>query len=157
MIKKKNKGITLIEIIIIISIIGIISAIVIPNLSKFNKQQALKNTTEDIISLLNEARNNTVSSKNSTNYGVRFLRDKAILFPGLSYTDSMLNKQIDFDLAVEISETGGINLNGGGEDIVFSRILGDTDNYGTIIVQLISDTTQQKVINVSKTGVVSAN
>jgi prepilin-type N-terminal cleavage/methylation domain-containing protein len=153
----KNKGISLLEILIVIAIIGILSAIIIPNLSRFQRQQALKNTTEDVVSLLNEARNNTISSKNSTTYGVYFLSDKAILFPGSSYTDSILNKQIDFDSSVWIPETGGINLNGGGDEIVFDRITGESANYGTITIQLISNPTTQKVISINQVGVVSVN
>jgi prepilin-type N-terminal cleavage/methylation domain-containing protein len=152
-----RRGITLIEIIIVISIIGIISAITVPNLSNFHRQQELKNTTEDIFSLLNEARNNTISSKNSTTYGVHFLSDKAILFTGTTYNDSTENKQIDFDSAVRIPDVGGINLNGGGDDVVFARITGDTENYGTIIIQLVSDITVQKTININKIGIIGVN
>jgi len=152
-----RRGISLIEIIIIISIIGILSAIITPNLSRFHNQQALKNTAEDIISLLDEARGSTISSKNLTTYGVRFLSDKAILFPGLSYTESVSNKQIDFDSVVQIPETGGVNLNGGGIDIVFDRLTGDTLGYGTILIQLVNDATLQKVISVNKIGVISIN
>lgn len=153
----KNKGISLIEILIIVSIIAIISAIVVPNLSKFRNQQVLQNTTEDIVSLLNEARNSTISSKNSNTYGVHFQSDKAILFTGTSFSISPSNKQIDIDSSVIIPVTGGINLNGGGDDVVFTRISGDTTNNGTIIIQLVNDVTQQKVINISKIGVIGSN
>lgn len=155
--KIKNKGISIIEIIIVISIIAIISAITIPNLSQFRNQQAIKNTAEDIISLLNEARNSTISSKNSNTYGIHFQSDRAILFTGSFFNEDPSNKQIDFDSAITIPETGGINLNGGGDDIVFVRITGDTLNYGTIVIQLSSDITQQKVINISKIGVIGSN
>ncbi|MFA6251337.1 MAG: prepilin-type N-terminal cleavage/methylation domain-containing protein [Candidatus Paceibacterota bacterium] len=155
--RKNNKGISLIEILIVIAIIGILSAIIVPSLSKFHNQQVLKNSAEDIFALLNEARNSTISSKNSNTYGVRFLSDRAILFPGEYYTDSTSNKQIDFDQAVEIPSTGGVNLNTGGIDVIFTRLTGDTEKYGTIIIQLISDETQQKIINVSKIGMISVN
>lgn len=152
-----NKGISLIELLIIIAIIGLLGVLIIPKLSDFRDQQSLKNTTEDIISLLDEARNNTISSKNSNTYGVRLLTDRAILFIGTSYTDSISNKQIDFDNVVEIPSSGGVNLNSGGIDIIFKRITGDTDNYGTIVVQLIDDNTKQKIINISKIGVIGIN
>lgn len=157
--KNKNRGISIIEILIVISIIVALSAIVIPSFSSFHKQQALKNTTEDIVSLLNEARNNTISSKNSNTYGVHFDNNKAILFSGTSFVASPSNKQIDFDSVVIVPESGGINLVGGGSDVVFTRITGDTQEgeYGTIVVQLVSDSTKHKIININKIGVIGSN
>jgi prepilin-type N-terminal cleavage/methylation domain-containing protein len=154
----KNKGISLIEILIAVSIIAIISAIAVPNLSKFHNQQALQNTTEDVVSLLNEARNNTISSKNSNTYGVHLETDRAILFTGTTFnSNDSSNVPVIFDTATIIPATGGISLNGGGSDIVFNRITGDTANYGTIIIELISDNTQQKIINISKIGIIDSN
>lgn len=145
------------EVLMVISILAIIIAITMPNFSEFKKQQSLKTTKEDIISFLNEARNKTISSKNGTAYGVRFESDKAILFPGDSYSSSILNKQIDFDNTVTIPNPGGINLTGGGSDVIFKRITGDTINNGTIVIQLVSDPTKQKIININNLGVVSSN
>ena len=150
-----NKGISLIEILIIVSIIGIISTIVVPSLSRFHDQQALRNTTEDVISLLNEARNNTISSKNSTTYGIHFQSNKIILFSGSSFTISPSNKQIDFDSVIIIPSVGGINLNGGRSDIIFDRITGDTVGYGTIIIRIKNDVSKQNIINISKIGIIS--
>lgn len=155
--KKKNKGISVIEILIAVSIIAIISAIVVPSLSKFHNQQVIKNTAEDVISLLNEARNSTISSKDSNTYGVQFQSDRVILFSGSSFSDSPSNKQINFDSSVTIPAIGGISLNGGGSNVVFDRITGDTANYGTIIIKLISDNTQQKIININKIGIIGSN
>jgi Tfp pilus assembly protein FimT len=153
----QNRGISLMEILIIISIIGIISAIVIPNSSDFRKKQALKNTTEDVVSLLNEARNSTLSSKNLNNYGVHFDVDKAILFSGTSFVDASSNKQIDFDSSVNIPEDGGINLEGGGNDIVFHRMTGETSEYGTIIIQQINNPSHQNVISINSVGLIEVN
>jgi len=152
-----NKGISLIEIIIIIAIISIITAITIPNLSSFRNQREMINTKEDIIALLNEARNSTISSKNSTNYGVHIQTDRAILFPGDVFVDDINNKQIDFDLSVNVPSTGGLNLSGGGDDIVFERLTGNTENHGTIIIQLTSDSSVQKTITISSLGIISSD
>jgi prepilin-type N-terminal cleavage/methylation domain-containing protein len=157
MINIKNRGISVIEILVVISIIGILSAVVISNLSSFHNQQVLKNTTEDLVSLLNEARNSTISSKNSTTYGVHLQTDRAILFTGATFVDDISNKQIDFDSTVLIPATGGINLSGGGSDIVFSRITGDTVNNGTIIIQQTNDSSKQKIININTLGVIGVN
>lgn len=153
----KNKGISFLEIIIIIAVISIITAIVIPNLSSFRNQREIVNVKEDIISLLNEARNSTISSKNSTNYGVHIQTDRAILFPGDVFVDNVGNKQIDFHPSVNVPTTGGVNLSGGGDDVVFERLTGNTENYGTIVIQLVSDSSTQKTIRISSLGIISSD
>ena len=152
-----NRGINLLEIIVVIGIIALISAITIPNLSAFKKQQALKNTTEDIVSLLNEARNSTISSKNSTNYGVHFEEDQASMFSGTAFTSNSSEKQIDFDQAVMIEKDTDVNLSGGGDDIIFERLTGNTTNYGTITIRLVSDASKIRTITASSIGIISVN
>jgi len=156
----KNKGISLIEILVIISIIGIISAIVFPSFSSFHNKQELQNTTEDIVSLLNEARNSTISSKNSDTYGVHFEINKAALFVGSSYIeDDVSNKIIIFDSAVRIASVGGVVLNGGGKNVIFARITGETTNYGTIqlFTHLSDNTPLINIIHINNVGLVYVN
>lgn len=154
---KKNKGITLLEIMVVIAIIAIIALITVPNLSKFKRQQALKNTTEDIVSLLNEAKNSTISSKNSSVYGVHLDENQAVFFLGESYTNTPSKKEINFDSLVKISKDDGLNLNSGGDDIIFDRLTGNTSNYGTIRLELTGDSTQTKTITVSSIGTISVD
>lgn len=153
-----TKGVSFIEIVIVIAVIGILVAIVVPSLTLFRNEQALRNTTADIVSLLNEARTNTISSINSSQYGVYFESGRAVLFVGSTFTEpNATNKEVEFSNAVTIPSSGGISLSGSGSSIVFSRISGDTSNYGTIIVQLVSDTSRSKTITIGKTGRVSTN
>lgn len=152
----KNKGITLLEVLIIIAIVGIVSSIAFVNLSQFHNEQALKNTTIDIVSLLNKARQKTLSSINSTNYSVHFDTNKAVLFTGSIYSSINTTNEINnFSSAVIIPTVGGLNI-GGGNDVTFERLTGDTIG-GTIIVRLSSDVTKQKIITIYKTGVISSN
>ncbi len=152
----KNKGFTLIEILIVIVIIGIISSIVILNLSKFRNEQLLKNTTLDVVSLLSKARQNTLSSVNSINYGVHFDSNQAVLFTGTGYTsNSTTNEPIVFNSRVIIPMPYGLDI-GGGSDVIFERLNGETIG-GTIKIQLTSDSTKQKIITVGKIGNASSN
>ncbi len=154
----KNKGITILEIIIVVSITIIIVSVVTLNLSNFKKNRTLENTTSEIISFINEARNNTISSLNSNNYSLHFEDDRVVLFSGSVYNSSASdNKTIIFQSSIEISEIDGIGLYGGGQNIVFEKITGETNNYGTITIRLKSDTNIYNVINVSRLGVVSKN
>ncbi len=153
-----NKGISFLETIITIAILAIIIAIITPSLSTYKQTQTLKNTGDDIISLLNQARMQTLSSVNSTYYSVHFETGRAVLFTGGTFSEpNSSNNQITFDSLVNIPATGGINLNGGGSNVSFTRLTGDTNQYGTIIVQLTSDATKQITININKAGIVSSN
>jgi prepilin-type N-terminal cleavage/methylation domain-containing protein len=152
----KKSGFTLIEALVVIAIMGFISTIVLFSLSSFRNEQALKNTEIDIVTLLNKARQNTLSSINSNNYSVHFETDKAVLFTGSNYSalDST-NEIIDFNKAVVAPIDGGINL-GGLSNVTFERLTGDATD-GTIIIKLKSDSSKQKTITINKTGVVSSN
>jgi type II secretory pathway pseudopilin PulG len=157
MIREKNKGISIIEILFVITIIALVSVLVVPNLSSFRNEQVLNNTTGDIVSLINQAHSDTLSSLGSTIYGIHFTSTDATYFVGLSYTaGTTTNKVVTFDTKITIPVSGGINLNGGGSDIIFTRLSGDTTAYGTIVVRLISDATKQKTITISKTGSVNS-
>lgn len=153
---KKNTGVTFIEILIVVAIIGVISSIVFINLSQFRNEQVLKNTAVDIVSLLNKARSNTLSSLNSTNYSVHFEQGQVVLFVGPIYSASnVTNEPMVFSTAVMIVIPSGINL-GGGADVTYKRLTGDTIG-GTITIQLVSDAVKQKTITISPTGVASVN
>lgn len=154
----KNKGITFLEVMIAMAILVLIITVVTPSLSSFRNQQSLKNTTDDIVSLLNQARMQTLSSQNSTYYSVHFESGRAVLFTGGTFTEpNGTNKQITFDGRVLIPASGGINLFGGGTNISFTRLTGDTNQYGTIIIRLVSDATKQKTITINKLGIASTN
>ncbi len=153
-----KKGFTLIELLIVISILVVLSAVIFPSLSKFRNNRILNNTTADIVSLINTARNDTVASLNSKNYGIHITSTNITYFIGPSYTNGAVgNIVVTFDSAVNIPSSGGYSLNGGGSDILFTRLTGDTINYGTITIQLVSDVTNQKTITIFKTGSVSSN
>ncbi len=151
-----NKGFTFIELLIVIAIIGILSLITIPNLSNFRKEQALKNTTENVITLLDKAQSDSLSSLNSNNYGVHFASNYMVYFVGSTFSNTNPNnKKVDFEPGVAIPLNGGINLNGGGSNIIFPRLTGNVVGYGTIILQLTNKPTHQKIIKISKVGSVS--
>ncbi len=153
-----RKGFTIIELLLAIGIIGILITVIVPNLSNYRNEQALTNTTEEIVSLLNKARNDTISSLNYTNYSVHIESEKVVYFTGSTYNASdATNISRVFESSVTIPSSGGINLNGGGSEVLFTRLTGDTTTYGTIIVRLTSNAARQKTITILKTGAISSN
>lgn len=156
--KNFQKGVGAIELLISVAILSIIAIAVLPLLYKFKNHQVLVNTTEDIVTLLNKARMDTLASKNSNSYGVHFEADRVVLFTGTVFNNDDANNYIvDLDDAVSVKTNGGINISGGGNDILFIRLTGDTDQNGTIVVQLNSDNTQNKIITIKKTGIIYSN
>lgn len=157
-ILNNKRGFTLIELLMVIVIIGIISLISFPKLTDFKNEQTLKNTTEDVMALLNKAKSDSLSSLNSSNYSVHFETDRMVYFIGDIYSEnSSGNEIIYFEPQVNIPTTGGINLNGGGNNVIFSKLAGNVIGYGTIIIQMTSDETRQKTITIEKTGAISSN
>lgn len=150
-----NRGISLIEILIIIAIMFVVSFVAMPSLINFQREQSLKNTTENIISFLNKAKSDSSSSLNSNNYGVHFEDNYMVYFSGSTFSESGPdNKMINFESGTSIP-SGGISLNGGGNDVIFPRLTGDTTGYGTITIQLTAKTTHQKIITIGKIGSIS--
>lgn len=145
------KGFTLIEILIVIGILLIVLFIGLSTLPAFNKKVELDTFTENIISSLSLSRAKTLSSKDEARYGVHFEQNKIVLFKGTDYASGSDYKVIIAPASVEV---GSITLNGGTSDVVFKRLTGETDGYGTITTRLKSGTQDTKTIVIEKTGVV---
>ncbi|MFA6274501.1 MAG: prepilin-type N-terminal cleavage/methylation domain-containing protein [Candidatus Paceibacterota bacterium] len=147
-----KKGITILEILIAIAILGIIVAIALPQFSKMRENQVLKNATSEILSSISKARSQTLSSVDSSEYGVHFQSDKVIIFKGNSFDiNDEDNENIEIILPANISS---INFSGGGSEIYFSRLSGIPNKTGTII---ISTSNMTKTITISATGLASLN
>ena len=148
-------GFTLFEVILVIAIIGIISSITFLSFSNFHSGQALPNTVDEVTALFDEARSSTLAGKGGIQYGVHLQSDRAILFAGTTYSStSTSNKIILTDSLITIAST---TLQGGGSDVLFNRLTGETGQYGTFIVKNTSTSVGQKTVTISKTGSVSSN
>jgi prepilin-type N-terminal cleavage/methylation domain-containing protein len=146
-----KNGFTLIELVIVLAIIAILSAIVVTGFSSFRNAQAFDRDVEMIVSFLNEARTQTLSSKNASAYGVHFASTAATLFTAPTYTSGAEgNKEYVFlghDTMLTLSLTGGAN------EIVFERLTGETDQNGTIVVSSAASG-RTKTITIHETGLV---
>ena len=63
-----RKGFSLIEVLIVIAVLAVIATVVLPQFSKVRENQVLKSGVEDILSSLDKARANTLSSLHSSSY-----------------------------------------------------------------------------------------
>jgi prepilin-type N-terminal cleavage/methylation domain-containing protein len=149
-----TKGFTMIEIIITIVVIGIIVAIVVPQFLRFRNVQVIKSTSQEVVSVLEKARSQTLASLDSSEYGVHFESDKVILFKGVSYLESdPNNEEIEIISPAVISD---ISLSGSETSVYFNRLTGAPSAFGSVQISIASQNII-KTINVSQSGVISLN
>lgn len=139
------------ELLMIIAILILIGMVAMPKLIDFQREQSIKNTAENIVSFLNKAKSDSLSSLNSNNYGIHFEDDHMIYFSGLTFSESDPgNEQIDFE--------SGVTLESGvGSNIIFPKLTGDVIGYGSIVIKLTALPSRTKTITISKTGSISSN
>lgn len=153
----KNQGMTLIEVLISIAILAIIFALALPALSDFKQTQGLRNTAEDIVALLNEARSSTLASESGNFFNVQFEADRATIFAGSVLDGSdPYTKELFFDNSITLP-VENINIANSTDTVSFDKVSGDTANNGTLVLELVSDPSKTKIITILKTGVIYAN
>lgn len=140
------------ELLVSLFVVIILATIVLSALSLFRKKSDLNRTAEHTALLLSEARTKSLSSENASQYGVHIEPDKIVVFKGPAYNSADPENRIT---ATPPTVTISWALNGAGQDILFKRLIGETDQYGTITIQLTSDMTQSRIITLSSTGIAS--
>ena len=152
-LKIKNYGFTLVEIILVLAITFIVATIIVVSFSRFSRGIAIGNDVQNVVSFLEKARSNTVASRNGLRYGVHFESGKAVLFSGDTYIpNSPLNEAILLSPNVSLSV---ISFASGGNDLVFNRLTGETDQFGYVALSVVGGSSDSRQINISSTGVVN--
>ena len=150
-----QKGMSLIEILVVVAIIGILIAIVLPQFSKSRENQILKNTLGDVVSSIHNAQTQSLASINSSEYGVHFQADKIVIFKGKVYSAVAAdNKTINIISPATISNVTLTGVSATSGDIYFERLSGVSNKAGTVTISISSST---KIITISATGIVSVN
>ncbi len=147
-----KKGITAVEALIVIAVLGLMFMIVFPQFAKSRENQVIKAGVQDILSSIDKARVNTLSSLNSSEYGIHFEANAVIIFKGTVFSSgSQDNETVDIISPANISN---ISLIGGANDFYFHRLTGAPSATGTIT---ISSPSFSKIITISATGIASVN
>ena len=149
--KKHTFGFSIIEILIVVAVLGLLAVVGIRVLSNFKNTTNLSTSIENGVSSLVDARSKTLSSKNGNQHGVHFESGKLTFFVGTTYSASdPENEEVLLPSVVEIST---ISLNGGGSDIIFKKLTGDTDQYGSVTFRIKDQVSQTRTISVPITGI----
>ncbi len=147
---QKNKGFTLLELIVVIAILVILSGVIIGAFVIFNTTEGVNKDTELVLETLRLARNQTLASKNEMQYGVHFSATNITLFSGATYNPSTSGNEI---FALHAGDSLSVNLNSGGDDVVFDRLTGATSESGTITITS-SNSATSKNVTIYSTGLI---
>ena len=145
-----QRGLTLIEILLALAIVGIVSAVGMSALSNANKNQALTLESEKVLSLLSRARSETLAAKDSSAFGVHFETSKAVLFKGPTYGAGASGN--DIQALSDLVTISSISLSGGTSDVVFQKLTGAASASGTIRLSLLSNASASTTITIAPTG-----
>jgi prepilin-type N-terminal cleavage/methylation domain-containing protein len=153
---KNKNGFTLLEILIAISIFFIILSITISITRSFSDTVNLDNAGKIIGTNIKLAKTRSISALNDTNYGVHFEDNYIVVFEGSDYdAGDLTNKVVDLPDGVEI-EMSTINLaenpTASGYNLIFDRLTGATNNFGTIKIRLIKNPSEEKQIVINSEG-----
>ena len=148
----KNSGFTIIETLFVLIILTLLVSIVFVSFRKLNDSKILDTSTLLATSILDEARSLTLSAKNTSQYGVHLEASKIVLFKGSSYS-ALATDNVVTTLNTQVA-IRNIGLNGGGVDVIFDRLTGETSMAGTLELYLKASTTMSNTITVRSTGVI---
>lgn len=150
-----QRGVSALELLIGVAILALLAAVVLGSFSGFRNTQVLQHETDSVMSLLARARSESLSSLDSSSYGVRFEDNQMTFFKGAVFSEgSAGNEIVPINSAVTISS---ISLSGASDEVVFDRRTGDANAPGTITLQLVSDGTRTRTVTITETGVISSN
>ncbi len=146
-----KQGLSLIETVIALAVLGLVAAVSIISFSQFRDRQQMARSSEQVTGTLARARSLTVFSQEESQYGVHFTSASVTLFKGVVFSPGDPDNQEINLTQVEISN---INLNGGGADVVFQRLSGQTANFGTVTLSLSRDPGLTRLVEIKSTGLV---
>ena len=150
-IKNTKNGFTLMELVVVLGIIGFLISITFSIFSSFKNNESLNVSSGLVVEVLRQAKHSTIDSKNSNQYGVHFDSDSIVLYVGPVYSAvSPTNQIYRFSSDISVYST---NLNGSGNDVLFNKVTGDTNNNGTITLRSQTASTT-KTITIYKTGLI---
>ncbi len=152
---KKGAGFTLVELLVVMGIFIILALVAFSSVRFFQRESDLNNSAERIINILRLSQNKTLASEGANQYGVYFSTstsvDQYILFKGSDYQSRATSFDETYQLA-KVVEISVIDLTDGGWEIVFDKLTGETNQFGSLSLQLKTDPGKKKIIYIENSG-----
>jgi prepilin-type N-terminal cleavage/methylation domain-containing protein len=145
----RRGGFTLVELVIVVGVMGVIGALAMASFGASRRARDVLTSGQNVLSVLATAQARAAAGEGGIEWGVRLEQGRAILFGGMSYGSSASTTIYAMPSGVQISN---IALAGGGQEIVFRRLDGMTDQSGTFEIQATGSVSQAFPITVDASG-----
>jgi prepilin-type N-terminal cleavage/methylation domain-containing protein len=145
-----SRGFTIIEIVIVISILLVLVLAAVPFFQSFSVSHQMETSTQDILNTLRRAQSAAMGSKENSKFGV-YLGTGS----GASYTffqgDTYAGRDTEYDEVYTLPPTISLSLNiGGGSEIIFGKLKGVPNVTGTITLTSVDNET--RILNINQVG-----
>lgn len=130
---RARRAFSLIEVLLSLAILALLASIASISFLSYQREEALNSEAQSLISVLRLARERTIALEDNKAWGVHFEihpSNKYVLFrdEGNGYNGATLKIFYSTGNSVAIDS---LSLNGGGQDVIFEKLTGQTSNYGT--------------------------
>jgi len=140
----KSAGYTIIELLIVFSILGLVIALSENSLHLFVSQIGIQDTSTSYVQSLRRARSLATTGRGDTSWGVRIATSTITVFKGASYAAR--------DTAYDESFQTGVSYTVSGvSEVVFARFTGIPNTTGTTTITVSGTTPKDVHINAKGT------
>lgn len=127
---KQNSGFTLLELVIVVALSMLIAGFILYSFRSYASYQQYNQATSEVEFNLNQARLEARVAADDSAHGIKFTGGDMILFTGDTYSAvDPNNETVSFDFA-DVT----VELSGGVDEVVFSKLDALPSATGTIIV-----------------------
>lgn len=144
----KIPAMTLSEIVVVIAIMAIIATVGFGSLFNYYQTSILNADVSFMISILQRTRQRAISNATSSDYSVKFLTDRFVVYPGIVYSSSSSNNEnyyLDNGVIVDASFTNDI--------ITFNNFTGRANQGGSVQIRAFGI---NKTLNVNSLGIIES-
>lgn len=146
----------MLEIILVVAALAIMVGGTFTIMSSFITNTYVDDTAQEVIHSLRKANTNTIARLYDLRWGVHFddTASSFTFFAGESY--AARNTEYDIVTSLPASVTfSQLAFNGGGKEVIFRKIAGDTAQYGSLKVR--STGGQERTITINQVGQIEIN
>ena len=150
-----QKGITLIEVLLVVFIIGLLCAVVSYGFSALRKQQMLLVNRDLVVSVLSKAKADTLASVNSKAYGVHFDMSGSntmTIFEAPTYVAGAPSNQV-YSLTDQARFTSFAGSDT--KTVVFARLTGHVPVFSSVSIGTVAG--DSTTVYVARSGIISYN